>query len=295
MTSTGAGDSTDHAEILDRGYRRFDGRRSGVAGAMRSVAWHTTRSVLGLGRKARHKVFPVVVVVIAFLPAVIFIGLTLILGNDLFDGELVPEFWELPRNSIAATVLFVGLVAPEALVRDRRDGMLSLYLSTPLTRLTYLLSKIASVTGVLSIIVVAPTIMYLLGLTFASAGPDGFRDWMLALVRILVSGIAVSVLYALISLACSSVTDRRAFASVSVIMIMFGLLTIVDILIGSADGSEYLRLLDPINIPLEMSARIFGADGVYPEIATAPVYLANLGWFVVAASALWLRYRKAGA
>ena len=35
-------------------------------------------------------------------------------------------------------MLFATLVAPEAIVRDRRDGMLRLYLSTPLTAPTYL-------------------------------------------------------------------------------------------------------------------------------------------------------------
>ena len=68
------------AQILDRGYRRFEGERSGVAGAMRSVAWHTTRSILGLGRKARHKVFPIIVLVVAFVPAIAFLAISVLLG-----------------------------------------------------------------------------------------------------------------------------------------------------------------------------------------------------------------------
>ncbi|MBT5140617.1 MAG: hypothetical protein HOM37_16330, partial [Acidimicrobiaceae bacterium] len=62
------------AEIFDRGYRRFEGERSGVPGAMRSVVWYTTKSMLGIGRKGRHKIFPVVVAVIAFLPTMIIFG-----------------------------------------------------------------------------------------------------------------------------------------------------------------------------------------------------------------------------
>jgi ABC-2 type transport system permease protein len=287
--------STDHAQIHDRGYRTFDGKRSGVPGAMRSVAWHSTRSVLGLGRQARHKVAPVLVIVVAFLPAVIYAGLAAILGGDLFDGDFIPKFSELPRFSIAAIVLFTGLVAPEALVRDRRDGMFSMYLSTPLTRLTYLLSKVASVTGVLSIIVLAPTLLYLLALTFASAGPEGVGDWIDVLARIIVSGAAASLVYALISMAASSVTDRRAFASVAVIMVMLGLLTVIQILIESADANVHWRLLDPVNMPMEMIARVFGDPGEYLEISTSRVYLANLGWSVASAGLIWSRYRKAGA
>jgi len=287
--------STDNAQIHDRGYRTFEGTRSGVPGAMRSVAWHTARSVLGLGRKARHKIAPVVVIVVAFLPAVIYAGLAAILGGDFFDGEFIPAFSELPRFSIAAIVLFTGLVAPEALVRDRRDGMFSMYLSTPLTRLTYLLSKVASVTGVLSIIVLAPTLLYLLALTFASAGPEGAGNWIGVLARIIVSGMAASLVYALISMAASSVTDRRAFASVAVVMVMLGLLTVIQILIESADANINWRLLDPVNVPMEMIARVFGDPGEYPEISTGRVYGANLGWCVASAGLIWSRYRKADA
>jgi ABC-2 type transport system permease protein len=263
---------------------------------VRSTAWQSTRSVLGLGRKARHKISPVLVIVVGFLPAVVFVGITAFIGNEIFEpGELIPEFAELPRNSIAAIVLFTGLVAPEAMVRDRRDGMLSLYLSTPLTRITYLVSKLIAVVGTLAIIVVLPTILYLLGLTFASAGPDGFLGWLQTLVRILFSGFAASLVYALVSMACASLTDRRAFASVAVIMVMLGLVTVISILINSADASVHWRLLDPLNIPLEMVERIFGGRGEYPEISSVQVYAANLGWAGASSALIWSRYRSAGA
>lgn len=282
------------ARIHDRGYRTFDGVRSGQLGAVRSVAWHTTRAILGLGRKARHKVFPVLVLIIAFVPAVTFVGLAALIGDEILDGALTPEYWQLPGESIAAIIVFTGLVAPEALVRDRRDGMVSLYLSTPLTRATYILSKILSVSGVMSIIVLAPSLLYLLGLTFASAGPDGVADWISVLVRILVSGLLASIVYALISMAASSITDRRAFASVAVVMVMLGMLTVVQILIEAAEGSINWRLLDPVNLPLEMISRIFGATGEYPALSTERVYAGNFGWAAGSLGLLWVRYRRAG-
>lgn len=283
------------AQIHDLGYRKFEGSRSGVFGAMRSVAWHSTRSVLGLGRKARHKIAPVVVIIVGFIPALVFVGVAALIGDEIFDGELTPEFWELPRQSIPAIALFTGLVAPEALVRDRRDGMLSLYLSTPLTRITYLLSKVWAVTGVLALIVVVPTTMYLVGLTFTSAGPEGFGNWLTVFLRVVLSGTLASLIYALISMAGSSLTDRRAFASVAVILLMLGSLTVIAILIDNADVSETLRVLDPVNMPMELIARIFGARGQFPEVGTAQVYLANLGWSAASVGLIWSRYRKAGA
>jgi len=288
-----------NAQILDRGYRRFEGRRSGVWGAIRSTAWHSTRSVLGLGRKARHKVAPVLVIIVAMFPAVVFVGFAAFLGGDEFVRDalegVIPEFSELPRQSLAAIVLFTGLVAPEALVRDRRDGMLSLYLSTPLTRPTYMLAKVMSVGGLIALVVLVPTMIYLIGLTFASLGPDGFGDWLVVLARIVVSGTLASLLYALVSMGAASITDRRAFASLSVILTMLGTLTVIQVLVEGADLSLNWRLLDPVNMPLEMLARMFGDLGEYPELSTERVYAANAGWAAASSGLLWWRYRKAGS
>ncbi len=288
MTASG------ESQILDRGYRRFEGQRSGVGGAVRSLSWHTARGVLGLGRKARYKIAPAIIIAIAFLPAVIWAGLAAFLGGEFFaEFDVTPEYSELAQQSIAAIVLFVTLVAPDALVRDRRDGMLSLYLSTPLTRVTYLISKIFTVTGVLAIIVLIPTLIYLLALTFASFGPDGFGNWMLTLGRIVLSGVLASLVFALISMACSSLTDRRAFASVAVFLVMFGLLTVVGVMIEVGDASTNWRVLDPLNMPFELISRIFGARGEYPEISTASVYLANGGWASGSLGLIWWRLRGA--
>lgn len=288
-----------HAQILDRGYRRFEGRRKGVWGAVRSTAWHTTRSVLGLGRKARHKIAPTLVIIVAMLPAIVFVGAAVLLGGDEFVNEflvgIVPEYSELARQSIAAMVLFTGLVAPEALVRDRRDGMLSLYLSTPLTRPTYMGAKVLSVSGLMALIVLVPTLVYLFGMTFASLGPDGVGDWLVVLLRILVSGILASIIYALVSLGAASLTDRRAFASLAVVVTMLGSLIVVQILVEAADQSIQWRMLDPVNMPMELIARIFGDAGQYPDIPAERVYAANAGWAGAAAGILWARYRKAGA
>ena len=52
------------AQIVERGFQRYDGARSGVGGAIRSVSWQSIRAALGLGRLARYKIFPFFVVFI---------------------------------------------------------------------------------------------------------------------------------------------------------------------------------------------------------------------------------------
>ena len=280
------------AQILDRGYRRFDGDRSGVPGAVRSVAWHTMRSILGLGRPARHKVFPIIVVVIAFIPAVAFLGLAVLIG-DLLEGEIRPEYWEFFSFAFFATLLFTSMIAPEAIVRDRRDKMFSLYLSTPLTKPTYLAAKAIAVLGTMSLVVVAPPVLWLLGYTFQSQGPDGVLDWLSVTGRLVASGLAICVVYASVSLAAASLTDRRAFASIAVIFVLLGASISVNLLVELADFSPTIRLLDPLAVALEIPPRVFGDRSLeFEDVPTWQVAAANLGWTAAGLGTITARYRN---
>ena len=282
------------AQILDRGYRRYDGGRSGVRGAVRSVVWHTTRSILGLGRKGRHKVFPVIVAAIAFVPALVFLAVTVLFGQA--GEEIRPEYWEFFGFSLIASLLFTAFVAPEAIVRDRRDGMFALYLSTPLTKPTYLLAKAIATVGTLWLIIGAPVIMALIGYTAQSQGPDGFVGWIGVAVRLLVSGLLISAIYTAVSFAASSMTDRRAFASVAVILLMFGLSIAVNLIVDEGQMSEYLRLLDPLGAPLELPVRMFGDRSTeYESVGTWAVAAANAAWLLLPSGVVALRYRNLAA
>lgn len=279
------------AKILDRGYRRYDGRRSGVPGAVRSLAWHTTRSILGLGRPARHKIFPIIVMVVGFVPAVAFVAISILIGE--LGDEIRPEYWEFFGFSFVAALLFTALVAPEAVVRDRRDGMFSLYLSTPLTRPTYLAAKVVAVLGTLSIIVVGPAVLALVGYTVQGQGPDGPLAWAWVAARLLVGGLAIGAVFTSVSLAAASLTDRRAFASVSVVLLMLGASVATGVMVDGAELSPHLRLANPLSTPLELPSRLFGSSTwEYATIGTPAVVAANLAWFLGGAAVVALRYRK---
>ncbi|MEM8705690.1 MAG: ABC transporter permease subunit [Actinomycetota bacterium] len=289
------------AEIFDRGYRKFDGERAGVAQAVRSVTWHTIRSILGLGRKGRHKVFPVIVAIIAFLPSIGFLALAILIG-DLLEGELQPEYWELFGLPILSVMLFATLVAPEAIVRDRRDGMLRLYLSTPLTKPTYLAAKFVAVMVSMAIVVAGPVLLYLTVYTIQGLGPDGFADWIEVAAKLLFSSLIIVLFFAAVSLGAASVTDRRAFASVAVLAALFGVSIIIGISVESIGVTRDLLALDPLNVPAETAARIFGDESTaFTDFDTGEVVPT---WMVYGGTALWTmiglgvltdRYRRIGA
>ncbi|MDE0067733.1 MAG: ABC transporter permease [Acidimicrobiaceae bacterium] len=295
--SGNAKSSADGAEIHDRGYRRYEGARSGVVGAVRSLVWQTIRSILGLGRPARHKVFPVIVVVIAALPAVVFLGVAL-LFRDLGDDSLV-NYSDLFGFSVAPIMIYAAMVAPEALVRDRRDGMFSLYLSTPLTRPTYVAAKALAVLAVMMIIALGPVLLALVGYTVVGDGPDGVVEWFKVFFRLTAAGLVISAVLAAVSMAGSSVTDRRAFASVAVILVIFGGAIVSSILVDAADFSNTYALLDPMGTAGETATRILGESpeqggsvSELSDIDTGVVFLGTAAWFAAGAGIVGYKYRK---
>ena len=291
---------TGDAQILDQGYRPFEGQRTGVSAAMQSVAWHSIRGMLGLGRRFRFKIVPLVIILVGFLPAIGFAAFAVILstvGNgagEIFGDELVPEYWELAAQSAPSIALFASLMAPDAIVRDRRDGMVSLYLTTPLTVRTYMVSKFVSVLGVLAIIVLFPTLLYLSVLTLADAGPEGFVDWIVVLARTVGSSLLACSVYAAVSMAASSLSDRRSLSTAIVILAFFGTAIAVGIIVDVGDASESWHLANPAVMPLELIARIFGGKGNFASLSTVNVYLANAGLLSAASGLLWYRFKDIG-
>ena len=280
------------AQIAERGFQRYEGRRSGVPGAVRSVAWESVRSTLGLGRPARHKIFPVISVVIAYLPAVVFIGIAVLIPGDVLEPEDVADYASYYGFIILAIVLFAALVAPEVLVSDRRNGMLAMYLSTPLHRGTYLAAKAVAVAATLGLVTLGPPLLLLVGYTVEGEGPDGIANWLLVLLRIALAGIAISAPLAAVSMAASSLTDRRAFAAIGIVLLILASPILAGALVEGAELSPNWRLLDISTMPFELVFRIFGQPGNFPELATLPVVLVNIGWVAGGLAVVWWRYSR---
>ena len=287
--------SNGNAEILERGYRRFEGERKGVFHAVGSTAWYTTKSIFGLGRKARQKFFPVTIIVLAFLIAVI--QLAVVFLFDEIPDFLMIEDWEIVAQTWIFVLLFGALVAPEAIVRDRRDGLFSLYMSTPLTRGTYLAAKIFAVTGSMLVIVLGPSLLYFIGRTIKGVGPDGFGNWIITLGRILLACFAVALLIGLLSLTASCFTDRRAFASVIVILILIIFPAVTEALLSNTGVGINIKLLDPVLIGLEFGTRVFGSqsEDAISRVDTYLIYLSFIGWVGLTAGILSSRYRRLAA
>lgn len=276
------------ARIFDRGYRRYDGERLSARSAVFTLYLASLQRILGLRRGAKAKILPVLTIAISYLPAISFIGLASLLPDKLNDA--IPNYNEYYGFIIAAILLFVSFVAPEALCPDRRYKILGVYLASPLNRVSYVVAKLMSVLTVLSIVTVGPMLLLAIARTLLDQGP-ALKDLPLLIFRILLSGILLSLFYGSLSLAISSMTDRKGFASAGIV-----LLAIVSQAVGAILGSDGQRLVKPgalvsISVsPIELVQRIFNA---FSEIDAPTVLVAGvvLGVTAVSLAVLFGRYR----
>jgi ABC-2 type transport system permease protein len=281
------------AQILDRGYRTYEGPRGGTASAMRSTTVQGIRSVLGIGRSARAKILPVISAAMAFVVPIVFIGLAVFIPTEILDPNEIATYSDFYGFIISAIVLFTGLVAPEVLTGDRRTGMIALYLSTPLTRTSYLAAKLAAIGITLGIVTIGPGLLLLLGYSFAGAGPSGITDWITTLLQIIAAGLVISAVYASVSMAFSSITDRRAFASAGVILCLLVSAAVSGALVEVAELSQNWLVLNLFVGPFDLVAKIYGESGsTEPALSTRVLVLGNAGWVVAGLGFTWLRYLK---
>ena len=302
-TSTTA--TGDAAQIIDQGYRSYDGPRTGLPGSIRSVVRYSMRHTLGLGRSARHKILPWLAVAIALLPAVVFVGLAVVLDIDVIEDEILPDYHEYYGFITTALFFYCGIVVPDILVSDRRNGMLQLYLATPLQRWSYLASKALAVALTLAVLTVGPVLFLLVAYTIEGSGPDGLIEWLKIFVRIIAAGAAISAAFTAASLAAASLTDRRAFASIGVILLLWGSGGLTLALVEGADLTEQIYAFDLGGISDELKQRIYAAEPpqalgegdfnpLYKrsQLSTIFVAAANLAWVTLGAGVVWWRYRR---
>lgn len=293
------------ARILDRGYRHYDGERSGVWGAMRSVIRLTLQRALGIHRPARAKVFPVLALVLAYIPTLVYVGITVI-GNRLEqDGvpgrmmteQFIPSYASNYLQIVLAILVVASFVAPEVLCTDRRTGMLGLYLSSPLSRVTYLVAKGLAVLAVVSIVTIGPPLILLIGYATQGYGPPDAGEWVLTLARIIGAGFVVSLLYAVLSLAISSVTSRKAAASAAFLALLLGTSGLITYLVMDSGQSPSLMLLNLSTLPYEAVFRIFDEPspmlfGGETQLSAGAVFAAYAGWVLAGLAVIADRYRR---
>lgn len=277
--------------IYEGGYRKYDGERLGPSAAVLSVMRQTIQRVLGLRRPARSKVLPFLSVILAYLPALVFVGVVALLPKQV-NEDFLPDYSHYYGFITAAILLFVIFTAPEALCPDRRSRVLSLYLAAPLTRTTYLLAKAAAVATVLTFVTLGPPLLLLIGRALQGQGPDGPIGFLTVFARIAGAGLVMAAFYTAVSMAVASLTDRRAFAAGGTLLAIIGTSIMAGILVEALKLSESFYLANLNVPPLELVARIFGEPGELGHVDTWLVAAAVAAWTAAGFGLAWWRYQR---
>jgi ABC-2 type transport system permease protein len=287
-----------YGEIFDRGYQHYTGQRLGRRHAVRALIWYSVKRGLGIKKKWSAKIIPILIYLLAYIPAVITIAI-LAFVSAAVPGEEPTTFSYPDLNQVLewALLIFAAALAPEMLCDDRRENVLPLYFARPITRVDYLIAKIIAMFGLMATVAFGPPLLLFLGKTLLADNPISYLgDHVADLGRIAVFGTLVSAYYAAISLAIAAYTNRKGVAAA----IMVGGALIVSLLAnGLFDALEssarrYLVLVSPLDIGAAISHWMFG--GLDDAVGLAAVELPSIayvgGVLVLAAIASLVMYRR---
>ncbi|MGH8916207.1 MAG: hypothetical protein ACRDZM_17050 [Acidimicrobiia bacterium] len=286
--------------IYDRGYRTYDGPRLGPRGARRAVFKDGVRRVLGLGRKARLKIFPWSLLSIAVVAAVIFVGIHWAIGNiEESARQQIPTYGGLFDFYSGISLLFIALAGPQLLIPDRTKGVLSVYFSRPLTVDGYLSSKLGAFATVVGSIYIVPQIVLHLGLALIAS--EGFLPYLGDNIDVLwkvpVTTLAFVALHGAVVFILSTIIDRTGIAAAAFLGTLFAGGAIAGrVAEAGFGGARYISLLALDHHPRIIRDHLFGDTLDYaPEIAGFEVWVSVLVIVVLAVASWWFvrsRYRR---
>jgi ABC-2 type transport system permease protein len=269
--------------IHDIGYQRYDGPRLGRGYATRSLYSHGFRAAFGLGRSAKAKIFPWIVIGIVGAIALIF-------AVAKSQGAEV-SYQDLPGVASVLLLTFVAVVAPELVSRDLRNHLLPLYFSRPLGRADYVFAKLGALVTAVWLLVAGPqTLIFAAG---AFGGGD-FWDEVRGLLRGYALTAVYAVVFACLALLIASVASRRAFAAGGIAAVFLVSLPVVAIVM--ALGNETVKQVAGVGSPMTLTEGIrewMFHSGDQEIGSYGPLYGAvGAGLCLLCVLLLLLRYRK---
>ena len=220
----------------------------------RSVFAISVQRALGLRRKFRFKIIPVLTIFISFVPALVFLGVSVLFPAELV-GELV-DFSGYFGLTGVATVLFTAFVTPELLISDRQSGMFGIYMASPLNRRSYLLAKFQAIFAVINFVTLLPVVFLLIGYLAVGIGPEGISEISSTALRIVLSGTAVALFYSVIGMAIATLTNKAGVGSAVVIMTFLASAFLANALVDAADAPFWVQAFSLSQLPMDIAARI---------------------------------------
>ncbi|MFC6019500.1 ABC transporter permease subunit [Plantactinospora solaniradicis] len=278
--------------IHDIGYQRYSGPRLGRRHIVGALFLHGLRAAFGLGRTAKAKIFPWLVVGVVGVVAVV---LTAVRAQT---GEVVLRYAEFPEVLTILIIFFCAIVAPELASRDLHSGVMPLYFARPLHRADYALARLASLICATFLLLAGPMTVMFAGAAFTVGDVglvwDEFGDYMAALAYVAVHALV----FGAVALLISSVIRRRAIAAGAIVgaFMLTTPIVVVLTLMPNATANQLAGLASPVSLVSGVGDWVFESTGEAGIGGYGPLY----GFVTVALVTgcvllLLARYRKVAA
>lgn len=285
--------------VYDLGYKPHVGELLGRRAVFFAVLKDGLRRVMGLRRRARRKVLPWLLIIIAVIPSVVGVGISAFTAD--FQLELPGVFTTYGSFPQLATIalLFTAFAAPELVIPDREQGVMSIYASRPLTTQDYLLARAAALGVLVLTFLMLPQLVMYIG--FAATSAEGFTTYLADhfgdMVRALVASIVYLATFGSAAFIVALFAKRVAPAASAFIAGMYGSIIVAEIITESgASTARWFSLLALPMHPQFVRDWIFDRSGdTIPDRAGFDPWISLLVILVLVAvtgASILRRYRK---
>jgi len=263
------------AVLHDIRYSRWSGSLRPRSSAVASFVASSVRRPLGLRRSAGSKVWPFLLLAVAYLPSLAVVAVPLLVPQvTLQPTQLISYATLLATNSVVL-LAFVATAIPSMLTRDRRDRVLSLYFATAVSWVEYLVGTALAALSLLAIIVLGPLLVLFVG-SIATADDPGrwVADNIGDLPRIVLAAAVVVLFHTVLGLLVGSLTSRRVFAVGGYLAVVL-VAPVVTVLLSTVLSDDWPLALDPASGPVRL------AGSIVDRAVSGPGALAWVVWTVV--------------
>jgi len=280
------------SRVIDVRFDRYRGERSGRAWAIWSLARWSALRAMGARRGWKAKLIPIALVLIAFAPALVVLGLRALFAGAISDLSSALPYSNYQQTIAIVILVFAVVVTPELLCPDRRDRTLTLYFSTAVSRSEYVIGKLLAAILPMLLLTLLPLIfLYAGNVVFAVHSVGYIQHHTRDIARILVGGLVPAVFYAIVGLAVASLTSRRAFAIGGYLALMTVPTIVGGVLAMNLQSGHYLRLMAIVAAPIKVTQALYPGYTDRGNLGPAAWTITYFAVIAVSAAILAWRYR----
>ena len=265
--------------IHDQGYRRYEGRREAHGHTWMVIA----RS--GVMERLRERKF-LGLLLVAWLPFIVR-TVQLYVASNYAQAAVLAATPNLFHDFLAQQSVFVFFitlyVGAGLIANDRRANALQIYLSKPLSRVDYVVGKLATLLLFLTFVTWVPGILLLIMQILFAGNLTFLKDNLFLFPAITVSAAATVLMSSFTMLALSSLSRSRRFVAVMYAGLIFFTAAMYQALRGIT-GSRKWVFISPGDVLDVIGDRIFRStepENLFPIAVVTVIVLLAASVFVL--------------